>query len=63
VQRIDIDHRKEKDNYMKNELEGVKLVEVDGAFAMLAASMLMGSWGADIVHVEPPGKGDNCRHP
>jgi formyl-CoA transferase len=43
-------------------LEGIKVVEVGGAFAMPAAGMLMGSWGADVIHVEPPGKGDNCRH-
>lgn len=49
-------------NDMKLGLEGIKVVEVGGAFAMPAAGMLMGSWGADVIHVEPPGKGDNCRH-
>lgn len=47
---------------MTHGLEGIKVVEVGGAFAMPAAGMLMGGWGADVVHVEPPGKGDNCRH-
>ena len=43
-------------------LEGVKVVEVGGAFAMPLAGMLMGSWGAEIIHVEPPGRGDLQRH-
>lgn len=47
---------------MEHSLEGIKVVEVGGAFAMPAAGMLMGSWGAEVIHVEPPGKGDNCRH-
>ncbi|MCF8105147.1 MAG: CoA transferase [Desulfohalobiaceae bacterium] len=47
---------------MKQTLEGLKVVEVGGAFAMPAAGMLLGSWGADVIHVEPPGKGDNCRY-
>jgi len=43
-------------------LEGIKVVEVGGAFAMPLAGMLMGSWGADVIHVEPPGRGDLQRH-
>ncbi len=43
-------------------LEGVKVVEVGGAFAMPLAGMLMGSWGAEVIHVEPPGRGDLQRH-
>ncbi|MCF8107864.1 MAG: CoA transferase [Desulfohalobiaceae bacterium] len=47
---------------MQGSLDGIRVVEVGGAFAMPAAGMLLGSWGAEVIHVEPPGKGDNCRH-
>jgi crotonobetainyl-CoA:carnitine CoA-transferase CaiB-like acyl-CoA transferase len=47
---------------MGRELEGIKVVEVGGAVAMPLAGMLMGSWGAEVIHVEPPGVGDNWRH-
>lgn len=43
-------------------LKGLKVVEVGGAFAMPLAGMLMGSWGAEVIHVEPPGRGDLQRH-
>jgi crotonobetainyl-CoA:carnitine CoA-transferase CaiB-like acyl-CoA transferase len=46
---------------MARELEGVKVVEVGGAVAMPLAGVLMGSWGAEVIHVEPPGAGDNWR--
>jgi len=46
---------------MVKTLEGIKVVEVGGAVAMPLAGMLMGSWGAEIIHVEPPGKGDMMR--
>jgi crotonobetainyl-CoA:carnitine CoA-transferase CaiB-like acyl-CoA transferase len=42
-------------------LEGVRVVEVGGVAAMPLAGMLMGSWGADVIHVEPPGRGDMQR--
>lgn len=42
-------------------LEGIKIVEVGGAAAMPLAGMLMGSWGAEVIHVEPPGRGDMAR--
>jgi crotonobetainyl-CoA:carnitine CoA-transferase CaiB-like acyl-CoA transferase len=35
---------------------------VGGAVAVPIVGMLMGSWGADVIHVEPPGKGDNWRY-
>ena len=35
---------------MKRALEGIKVVEVGGAFAMPAVGMLMGSWGAEVIH-------------
>jgi crotonobetainyl-CoA:carnitine CoA-transferase CaiB-like acyl-CoA transferase len=46
---------------MMNGLEGIKVVEVGGAAAMPLVGMLMGSWGADVIHVEPPGRGDMQR--
>src|SRR4030043_256180 len=46
---------------MGKELEGIKVIEVGGAMAMPLAGMLMGSWGAEVIHVEPPGVGDNWR--
>lgn len=42
-------------------LEGLKVVEVGGAAAMPLAGMLMGSWGAEVIHVEPPDRGDMMR--
>ena len=47
---------------MAKGLEGIRVVEVGGAFAMPLAGMLMGSWGADVIHVEPPKRGDLQRH-
>ena len=47
---------------MRNGLEGIKGVEVGGVAAMPLAGMLMSSWGAEIIHVEPPGRGDIQRH-
>ncbi len=43
------------------EMEGIRVVEVGGAVAMPLVGMLMGTWGAEVIHVEPPGKGDNWR--
>jgi crotonobetainyl-CoA:carnitine CoA-transferase CaiB-like acyl-CoA transferase len=47
---------------MNQALEGIKVVEIGAAVAMPIAGMLMGSWGADVVHVEPPGGGDMQRY-
>jgi crotonobetainyl-CoA:carnitine CoA-transferase CaiB-like acyl-CoA transferase len=47
---------------MRNGLEGIKGIEVGGVAAMPLAGMLMSSWGAEIIHVEPPGRGDIQRH-
>ncbi len=47
---------------MNNGLQGIRVIEVGGAFAMPLAGMLMGSWGAEVIHVEPPGRGDLQRH-
>ena len=41
---------------MTKALEGIKVVEIGAAVAMPIAGMLMGSWGADVVHVEAPGE-------
>jgi len=43
-------------------LQDIRVVEVGGAFAMPLVGMLMGSWGAEVIHVEPPGRGDLQRH-
>lgn len=47
---------------MARELQGIRVIEVGGAVAVPIAGMLMGSWGAEVIHVEPPEKGDNWRH-
>jgi len=47
---------------MAKALEGIKVVEIGAAVAMPIAGMLMGSWGADVVHVEAPGEGDMQRY-
>lgn len=47
---------------MPNGLEGIKGVEVGGVAAMPLAGMIMSSWGAEIIHVEPTGRGDMQRH-
>ena len=46
---------------MKRAFEGIKVVEFGGAAAMPLAGMLMGSWGAEVIHIEPPGRGDLAR--
>jgi crotonobetainyl-CoA:carnitine CoA-transferase CaiB-like acyl-CoA transferase len=47
---------------MKKGLDGIRVIEIGGAVAMPLVGMLMGSWGAEIIHVEPPGRGDQQRH-
>lgn len=47
---------------MEKALEGVKIIEVGGAAAMPLAGMNMGSWGAEVIHIEPTGRGDMQRH-
>jgi crotonobetainyl-CoA:carnitine CoA-transferase CaiB-like acyl-CoA transferase len=47
---------------MATNLEGIKVVEVGGAAAMPLAGMLMATWGAEVIHVEAPGRGDIQRH-
>lgn len=46
---------------MMKGLNGIRVVEAGGAAAMPLVGMLMGSWGADVIHVEPPGRGDMHR--
>lgn len=43
---------------MSKGLEGIRCIEVGGVAAMPLAGMLMSTWGADVIHVEPPGRGD-----
>ncbi len=47
---------------MPKGLEGITGVEVGGVAAMPLAGMLLASWGAEIIHVEPPGRGDLQRY-
>ena len=47
---------------MDTRLSGLKIVEIGGAVAMPLAGMLLGSWGAEVIHVEPPGRGDMQRY-
>ena len=47
---------------MAKALEGIKVVEIGAAVAVPIAGMLMGSWGADVIHVEAPGEGDMQRY-
>jgi len=46
---------------MTKALEGIKVVEIGAAVAVPIVGMLMGSWGADVIHVEPPEHGDMQR--
>jgi crotonobetainyl-CoA:carnitine CoA-transferase CaiB-like acyl-CoA transferase len=46
---------------MTKALEGIKVVEVGAAVAMPLVGMLMGSWGAEVIHVEAPDRGDMQR--
>ena len=46
---------------MTKGLEGLRAVEVGGVAAMPLAGMLLSSWGVDVIHVEPPGRGDMLR--
>ena len=34
-------------------LKGIRVVEVGGAAAMPLAGMLMGTWGTEIIHLQP----------
>lgn len=43
-------------------LEGVKVIEVGGTVAMPLAGTLLASWGAEVIHVEPPQIGDMLRY-
>jgi crotonobetainyl-CoA:carnitine CoA-transferase CaiB-like acyl-CoA transferase len=47
---------------MVTTLEGIRVIEVGGAAAMPLAGMLMGTWGAEVIHVEQTGQGDLQRH-
>jgi len=46
-------------------LEGIRVLAVENFVAGPFASMWLGDWGADVVKVEEPGKGDHSRstHP
>jgi formyl-CoA transferase len=46
---------------LKKRLENLKVLEVGAAVAMPMVGMLIGSWGAEVIHVEQPGAGDTAR--
>ncbi len=46
---------------MKGPLSGIKVVELGSAIAAPLSSSLLGDMGADVVKVEPPGRGDDAR--
>lgn len=46
---------------MSQPLEGIRIVEVDNWGFAPSAGTVLADWGADIVKVEPPGRGDPLR--
>ncbi|QQK74694.1 CoA transferase [Salicibibacter cibarius] len=46
---------------MSKTLEGVKVLELGGLIGGPFAGRLLGEFGADVIKVEPPGKGDPLR--
>jgi len=42
-------------------LEGIKIIETASAFAGPMAGRLLADWGADVIHVEHPARGDMSR--
>ena len=47
---------------MVERLEGIRVIELGGAAAMPLVGMLLSTWGAEVIHIEPPGRGDLQRH-
>jgi crotonobetainyl-CoA:carnitine CoA-transferase CaiB-like acyl-CoA transferase len=43
--------------------EGIKVIEAATVFAAPMAGRLMADWGADVIHVEHPVRGDSSRSP
>lgn len=46
---------------MTRPLEGIRIVEVDNWGFAPSAGTVLADWGADVVKVEPPGRGDPLR--
>jgi len=46
---------------MQRRLQDLKVIEVGAVAAMPLVGMLLGSWGAEVIHVESPGEGDPAR--
>jgi crotonobetainyl-CoA:carnitine CoA-transferase CaiB-like acyl-CoA transferase len=46
---------------MAKGMENLRVIEVGAAVAMPMVGLLMGSWGAEVIHVEQPGEGDTAR--
>ena len=42
-------------------LEGIRVVEIAGAAAAPMAGRLLADWGADVIHIEHPARGDTLR--
>ncbi len=47
---------------MQSILQGIRVVEAATFIAGPAAGTIMGDFGAEVIHVEPPGIGDPYRH-
>lgn len=47
---------------MGGALQGVRVVELASYVAGPYAAMLLGDLGAEVIKIEPPGKGDDTRH-
>ena len=43
-------------------LEGIKVLDVASFIAAPAAATVMADFGADVIKIEPPGRGDTYRH-
>src|SRR5689334_12100028 len=48
-------------NIMTQPLEGIRVLEVDNWGFAPSAGVVLADWGADVVKVEPPGRGDPLR--
>ena len=44
-----------------NLLQGVRIVELATYVAAPSAGRILGDWGAEIIKVEPPPRGDSTR--
>jgi crotonobetainyl-CoA:carnitine CoA-transferase CaiB-like acyl-CoA transferase len=47
---------------IKAPLEGIRVIDLSRVMAGPYATMLLGDYGADVIKVEEPGKGDDTRY-